>query len=402
MSDKRYWIWLQLCLGAGKRFSPVVEYFGSAENVFKSNYLQRRACPLIKDRLLERMEETDISSADEIIELCRKNNWQIITFEDEAYPKKLKNIYDPPAVLYVSGELPKVDNMLTLGVVGTRKASPYALNCARIVSKGVARCNGVIISGGALGVDTAAHEGALDVNGKTIVVLGCGLACNYLSVNNDLRRKASISGAVISEYPPDTPATKFTFPPRNRIISGLSDGVYVVEAGDKSGSLITASYATDQSRDLFATPASIFDEGFNGTNRLIEDGAIPVTSINAIVSHYTQKYKTLDVSRLATVRELLNDEYADKSIPDELEEQLTFDNIGVHRQARSEIDKKVAMLKGNEKTVYGALSDEFTDADTICAKADLPVHIVLMSLTMLELDGLAEAGIGKRYRKKQS
>ena len=153
---------------------------------------------------------------------------------------------------------------------------------------------------------------------------------------------------------------------------------------------------------MFATPASIFDEGFNGTNRLIEDGAIPVTSINAIVSHYTQKYKTLDVSRLATVRELLNDEYADKSIPDELEEQLTFDNIGVHRQARSEIDKKAAMLKGNEKTVYGALSDEFTDADTICAKADLPVHIVLMSLTMLELDGLAEAGIGKRYRKKQS
>ena len=402
MSDERYWIWLQLCVGAGKRSSPIVEYLGSIENVYKSNYLQRRACPLIKDKLLERMESTDISKADEIIETCRKNDWRIITFESEDYPQKLKNIYDPPAVIYVCGELPNVDNMLTLGVVGTRKASPYALNCARIVSKGVARCNGIIISGGALGVDTAAHEGAIAVNGKTIVVLGCGLACNYLSTNNDLRRKASMSGAVISEYPPDAPATRFTFPPRNRIISGLSDGVYVVEAGDKSGSLITASYATDQNRDLFATPASIFDEGFNGTNRLIEDGAIPVTSIKAIVSHYTQKYKTLDASKAASIRELLNDEYADTSIPDELEEQLTFENIGEHRQAKSEIDRKSAMLQGNEKTVYSVLSDEFTDADTICAKAQLPIHIVLMSLTMLELDGLAEAGIGKRYRRKQS
>ena len=211
-----------------------------------------------------------------------------------------------------------------------------------------------------------------------------------------------MSGAVISEYPPDTPATKFTFPPRNRIISGLSDGVYVVEAGDRSGSLITASYAADQSRDLFATPASIFDEGFNGTNRLIEDGAIPVTSIKAIVSHYTQRYKTLDTTGLATIRELLSDEYADKTIPDELEEQLTFENIGVHRQARSEIDRKASMLKGNEKAVFDALSDDFTDTDTICAKSGLSVHIVLMSLTMLELDGLAEAGMGKRYRKKQS
>ena len=402
MSDKRYWIWLQLCLGAGKRFSPIIEYFGSVENVYNSNYLQRKACPLIKDKLLDRMEETDISKADEIIELCKNNDWQIITFEDDEYPKKLKNIYDPPAVLYVSGEMPDVDNMMTLGVVGTRKASPYALNCARVVSKGIARCNGIIVSGGALGVDTASHEGALSANGKTIVVLGCGLACNYLSTNNDLRRKASMSGAVISEYPPDTPATKFTFPPRNRIISGLSDGVYVVEAGDRSGSLITASYATDQSRDLFATPASIFDEDFNGTNRLIEDGAIPVTSIKAIVSHYTQRYKTLDTTGLAIIRELLSDEYADKTIPDELEEQLTFENIGEHRQARSEIDRKASMLKGNEKAVFDALSDDFTDTDTICAKSGLSVHIVLMSLTMLELDGLAEAGMGKRYRKKQS
>ena len=164
MSDKRYWIWLQLCLGAGKRFSPIIEYFGSVENVYNSNYLQRKACPLIKDKLLDRMEETDISKADEIIELCKNNDWQIITFEDDEYPKKLKNIYDPPAVLYVSGEMPDVDNMMTLGVVGTRKASPYALNCARVISKGIARSNGIIVSGGALGVDTAYHEGALSAN----------------------------------------------------------------------------------------------------------------------------------------------------------------------------------------------------------------------------------------------
>lgn len=402
MSNKRYWIWLQLCIGAAKHFTSLVEYFGSVEKIYNSNYLQRRACPYIKDKLLDRMEETPIEDADEIIDMCLRNNWSIITYEDDEYPKKLKNIYDPPMVLYVDGNMPDVDNSLSIGIVGTRMASPYALNVARVISKGIARCNAVIISGGALGVDTAAHEGAICVGGKTIVVLGCGLATNYLITNADLRRQISNSGAIISEYPPNTPATKFTFPPRNRIISGLSDGVFVVEAGDTSGSLITASYATDQNRDLFATAASIFDKKFNGTNRLIRDGAIPVLSVDSIVSHYVGRYESLDSSRIASVEELLNDEYADRNMPPELEEQLTFENISAHREAKFEIDQTAMKITGDEKTVYEALSDDFVDTDSIAGKTGLPIHIVLMNLTMLELDGLAESGIGKRFRRKQS
>lgn len=402
MSSSVYWIWLQHCVGCAKRFEDVLDYFGSIEAFYDSNYIQKKFCPDLNDKMLERAESFTLDDAQKIVDDCKAHGYQIITYEDSEYPIKLKNIYNPPAVLYVSGSFFDTDNYLTLGSVGTRKASPYALKASRVISKGVARCNGVIVSGGALGIDTASHEGALEAGGKTIAVLGCGLSANYLMSNADLRRRISAQGALISEYPPDTPASKYTFPARNRIISGLCDGVFVAEAGIKSGSLITASFAADQGRDIFVLPASIFDTGFNGTNKLIEDGAVPVTSMNVILSHYKEKYRTLDISKSASFEELLCDEYQSRDIDFRQDEQLSFDNIEEHRETQDKMTQTALKISGNEKAVYDALDDGFIDIDTIAAKANLDIKNVLMSLTMLELDGLAEAGIGKRYRRKQA
>ena len=402
MSDVLYWIWLQHCIGCARCFDNVLDYFGSIEAFYESNYLQKKCCPELNDNMIRKSEEFTLNDAKKIVDKCKKNGWSIITYEDSEYPVKLKNIYNPPAVLYVSGNLPDIDNVLTFGSVGTRKASPYALKASKVIAKGVARCGGVVVSGGALGIDTASHEGALEGGGKTVAVLGCGLGANYLMSNADLRRRIAANGALISEYPPGTQASKYTFPARNRIISGLSDAVFVAEAGIKSGSLITASFAADQGRDIFVLPSSIFDTGFNGTNKLIEDGAVPVTSMNVILSDYKEKYRTLDISKAASFEELLSDEYKERDIPFEKDEQLSFDKIDEHRDNQDKMAQTAAKISGNEKAVYYALTDGYTDIDSIAARANLDMKDVLMSLTMLELDGLAEAGIGKRYRKKQA
>lgn len=402
MKNARYLIWLQLAVGVGKAIKPIIDYFDSAENLYNSNYLQRKVCPNVTDKMLDAMESTPIEKADEIIAVCKQNGWDIITVDDENYPNKLKEIFDPPAVLYVDGKMPDVDKMLSIAVVGTRKPSNYAKSVARVISKGLARCNAVVISGGALGIDTSAHIGALECGGITVAVMGCGLGSNYLASNENLRRRITEKGAVISEFPPFTPASRFTFPMRNRIISGLADGVFVAEAGTKSGSLITATFAVSQNRDMFATAASIFDKRFNGTNKLISDGAVPVVDVESIISHYTEKYATLDMSRLATVDELLNDEYKKRDLTPEQDEEITFENIEKHRKNRTQIDERSRQLVGDEKSVFDAMDDDFKDVESIANIAQLDINSVLVALTMLELDGLCESGMGKRYRRKQS
>lgn len=399
--NKLYWIWYQLSVGTSKNFLPLLDYFGSMEGLYNSNYLQRKVCPSLTDKMLDRMEQTSLDDAKEVMELCERNHWDIITYEDEKYPNKLKSIYDPPAVLYVSGSLPDIDNSLTVSIVGTREASPYALTSAELMAKGVSRCGGIIISGGALGVDCAAHKGALEANGITIAVLGCGLNQGYMNANSEIREMISSTGAIVTEFPPNVRASRFTFPQRNRIISGLCDGLLVVEAGVKSGSLITASYATSQNKDVFAISSSILDFNYAGTNKLLEDGAYLVTNTGSIINHYKEKYN-LDLSKLATNEELLNDKYENKPIPSEIEEQLTFEGIATHRENRTEIDSKATKLSGNMLEVYNALEDDYLDIDTIAKRTSLEIKIVLITLTTLELDGLAQAGMGKTYRRKQS
>lgn len=205
-----------------------------------------------------------------IIELCSKKSIKIIPIPHEEYPEMLKYIPDPPLVLYAQGSIPKANAM---AIVGSRKASGYGVNTAFKIASELALSGLVIVSGMARGIDTAAHSGALDAGGKTVAVLGCGVDIVYPPENWGVMERIIKTGAVISEYPPGSPPSPPHFPSRNRIISGMSLGTLVVEAGFKSGSLITANCALEQGRDVFSIPGNINNYNSMGTNRLIKDGA---------------------------------------------------------------------------------------------------------------------------------
>lgn len=399
MSDKRYWIWLQMCLGAGAFFKEIIEEFESVENLYNSNILEWKMSRTLVKKQIESLQKYKLADADKIIATCRENNWDIITFDDSRYPNRLREISNPPAVLYADGRMPDIDNSVAIGIVGTRKASTYATKVAMVMAKGISLCGAVVVSGGALGVDSAAHNGALSVHAKTVAVLGNGFGADYLKVNRELREKISQNGVLLTEFPPMTPASKTTFPIRNRIISGLSLGVLVVEAGIKSGSLITAKFANEQGRDIYSVPASIFDSNFLGTNKLIDDGATVATSPSILIERYAAQYDSIDLSKMKTVRELMESRVKNdaNTVP---KEQVTFDKIVDDRRKNVQNQRQIIALEGDERLVYKVLSEDFQHIDKLTERTSIPISRVAVALTMLEMKGIAQSASGKRYRLK--
>ncbi|MGN0521577.1 MAG: DNA-processing protein DprA [Eubacterium sp.] len=400
MSDnRRYWLWMQKALGEGAYINKILEEFGSAKNLYEANILEWRMSSALTSKAVNSLEQTRLTDIDEIIYTCDQNNWRIIDFEDEAYPKRLKQIYNPPAVLYVDGDLPDIDNLVTIGIVGTRKASEYAVKVTHIMSRGISEAGAVVVSGGALGVDTAAHKGALTAGGKTIAVLGCGLGTKYLMENHSLRMAIRKSGALVTEYPPFTKAGKRTFPLRNRIISGLSLGVLVAEAGVKSGSLITANFALEQGRDVFAIPASVLSTDFAGTNKLIDDGAFVVTKPAQIIEGYAKDFDTVDISKIRSIDELMADNNSNNANVEKQEDKYSFENLEKGREKRLEREKNESTLKGSLKSVYNALSEEYEHIDVIIEKTGVSSGEVMAALTQLEILDMIKSASGKRYKK---
>ncbi len=391
-----YWIWLQKALGEGARIKEIIEDFGNAKSLYESNILEWRMSSALVPKQVNRLQSVTLQDAQKIIDDCNKNGWQIITYEDDKYPNRLKEIINPPAVLYVDGEFPDIDNEVLIGIVGTRKASDYAIKVTDIMSRGIAECGAVVVSGGALGVDSSAHRGAILSGGKTIAVLGCGLGTNYLLENKSLRESIKDNGALVTEFPPFTKPSRYTFPMRNRIISGLSLGVLVVEAGVKSGSLITANFALEQNRDVFAVPCSILSSEFSGTNKLIDDGAYVVTKPLDLLSPYAEQYN-LDLSKVKSVQKLMN-ETVDKSANVVRKDNLSFENIDNTRNKRVKNQKIISGLTGNNRLVYEVLTDEFTHIDIIKQNCGLSSSAVLSALTALEIADLVESASGKRYK----
>lgn len=394
----RYWLWLQKALGEGAYISRIVDEFGSAKALYNANILEWRMSPNLTARQIDRLGETDINSVDEIIYTCQSNNWQIIDYDDNRYPKRLKEIINPPAVLYADGDLPDIDNLAVIGVVGTRKASDYAIKVTHIMSRGATDAGLLIVSGGALGVDTAAHKGALMAGGKTVAVLGCGLGTNYLNENKSLRDTIKHNGALVTEYPPFTRASRTTFPMRNRIISGLSVGVLVVEAGVKSGSLITANFALEQGRDVFAIPASVLSLDFAGTNKLIDDGAMVATKPVHLAAPYAEQFDTVNLSKVKGVEEYIT-VLSDKSANAPKSAAPVFGADRKDREKRMNMEKQALELTGSAKTVYQCLDESFAHIDVITEKTGLTVSQVMAALTQLEIMGLTESTSGKRYKR---
>lgn len=388
------WIRLQSALGAGAALSEIIEYFGSAKALFDAGETEWRMSPVLVPRQIEKLCESTEAQANEVLATCKMNGWQVVPYDDPHYPERLRSIFNPPAVLYVDGELPDIDNSIVIGIVGTRRASDYAVKAADVMSRGIAERGAIVASGGALGVDTAAHNGAMLAGGKTIAVLGCGLGTKYLMENKPLRDAVVKNGALITEFQPFTPASKYTFPIRNRIISGISLGVLVVEASVKSGSLITANYALEQGRDVFALPCSILDPAFAGTNKLIDDGAIVATKPLDLLYPYAEEYG-VKIDEVKSVGKIMR-ETGDKSANVYGKARdISFDNLQAGRKKREARQKAAAELSGKTKAVFNALGEEYQSADEISRAAGLSIGEALTALTALEIAGLA-ASAGRK------
>ena len=286
--EKVYWVWLQMCLGAGS-YKPkrILEYFPDLESFYEAGQLQWRSIGLFTPKELKALREHTIADGEVLLRECQSKGMQTLTPACNGYPERLLEIENPPCVLYVKGTLPDVDTHPALAVVGTRNATTTGKQIAFDLSVQLAQSGMVIVSGGAKGIDTAAHQGALQGGGSCICVLGCGLECSYLQENEHIRRQIAEQGAILSEFPFDTPALKHHFPIRNRIISGLSVGILVVEAAERSGSLITAAAALEQNRDVFAVPCGIYNPVSEGVNNLLKAGAKPVTKVQDILEEYS-------------------------------------------------------------------------------------------------------------------
>lgn len=399
MSDNvRYWLWLQKAFGEGAHITKILDEFGSAEKLYNATIIDWKMSSAITSKQISKLESTSINDIENIIYTCDQNGWSIIDYDDSAYPQRLKQIYNPPAVLYVDGDLPNIDELAVIGVVGTRKPSEYALKVSQIMSRGIAEAGALVISGGALGIDSSAHRGALAAGGKTIAVLGCGLGTDYLRDNQALRAKIRNNGALVTEYSPFTKPSRTTFPMRNRIISGLSVGVLVVEASVKSGSLITANFALEQNRDVYAVPVSVLSTDFAGTNKLIDDGARVATKPQHLIEAYAAEYVTLDMSRVRSIEELMYDESDKSANVSNTDDKLSFDKLEDGRRKLEQRQEAAAKLRGAAKTVFDCLDESYMHIDMIIDNSGLTSSKVMIALTELELSGLVESASGKRYR----
>ena len=374
-----HWIWFAHRPGLNDRDKmALLQHFRDPEDIYFADDGAFGAIGLSEEAKTA-LREKNLTSAEEILEACDREKLHILTCQDAGYPARLKNIADPPVVLYYKGRLPDFDGSPVIGVVGTRKASAYGLTTAKRMGYQIARCGGIVVSGMAYGIDGMAMSGALT------------------------------AGA------PGTPPAKWTFPKRNRIISGLSCGVLVVEAPEKSGALITARLAAEQGRDVFAVPGNIDQPSFVGSNRLLRDGAIMVSSGWDVLSEYEALFpdkirkEDAPAHQTAYPDEVRKAAEAEKPLlkvaqklrlprkNENLKKDLAHQGIDKTPCAPySDVGSVRPKLSPEEQTIVDALSGGERLVDDVIAETGLSTGKLLSSLTMLELKGIIKRLPGKR------
>ena len=399
MNYDLYWIWMSCGLGAGASCLDLISYYEwNPQEIYGSSFNKIFSLDVLTKRQIEKLKGFPIEKAQEILDTVKSKGWKVITPSSEYYPHNLITLQDLPLALYVEGDEAVLTNELAVSVVGARKASDYGKSVARALSAALSEKGFTIISGGALGIDSAAHQGALDENGKTICVLGCGLGTNYLMDNKPLRDKIVENGALVTEFPPFTPASRTTFPLRNRIISGMTLGTVVVEAGERSGSLITARCALEQGRDVFAVPGDLVSSSFLGTNNLIRNGATPVFSANDILEAYYFRYHDIFKNK-----ERFADDEIIKRAQKYLTAQETQKEEKVEKPKVVEVTEKIKKkapdyLTDNAKKVYDFIGNEPVHIDEIINHCGMTTDKTLSAITELEIYGLVTQLSGRRYK----
>ena len=426
-----YWIWLQKALGAGARTDELLSYFGNPEQLYNAGSREWRLSGIVSQKRIAALLKSSPSETYSVFSECRKKGYKIITPDSPEYPDRFRTLKDMPLVLYAAGDVSVLKNELSIGIVGTRNASTYGIETAQKLAYVLALSGVTVVSGGALGIDSEAHAGAMLADGKTVAFLGCGLSCSYLPENAALRRAIARHGAVVSEYLPEQSASKTTFPIRNRLISGLTLGTVVVEAGKKSGSLITASLALEQGRDVFAVPGDIIRSSFDGTNHLIQNGAKPVFGAEDILSEYEYRYGSL-IDREKAKMSVSSVRYVDyrnyksskaksqaaaapsgtaagtaqpsgkkESLQVKAEKQVTAkqkadtESAAHGRVAGKELS---ADISPEARIIYGVLGENEIQIDDIVRQTGIKMKDVLSALTELELEGAVEQLNGKKYK----
>lgn len=361
--EKLYAIWLAETFGAGSRISSLLcEYYESFEAIYNADSEELSLIEGISHSHIEKMNSKSLMRAEEIAAECEALYIDVITIFDEKYPQNLKNIPCPPVVLYVKGKLPDNKSIPAIGIVGSRRPSNYGAKMAHDFAEALGKRGFVIVSGMARGIDTCAHRGALKAEALTLAVLGCGVDVVYPPKSGALKSLIEANGAVISEFAPGTAPMPTHFPVRNRIVSGLSNGVLVVEGKASSGSSITANIAKDQGREVFCVPGNVDNPLSSVSHMLIRDGARLVTCAEDIITDLG--YMLVEEKR------------------DECEQiEFVFSKLSVDQQ-------KIARVLERSTPMH---------IDEICFKSGVEIAVANQCLFMMELSGIVKQLPGKQY-----
>ena len=382
MGNNLYWLWLSLhCSSHSTLFDRLIRVFRSPEEIYRADSADLATVAGEKSPEILRLSDKNLSDSQRIMEHCMMSDVQILSYGNAAYPARLRLLENPPLVLYVKGKLPVFEESLLITVVGTRRMSDYGKRMTFEISYDLARAGAVVVTGMALGVDGLASASAMEAGGRTLAFLGCGIDIAYPSEHAYLMRRIIESGAVLTEYPPGTRPEGRNFPHRNRLMSGVSHGVLMVEGNRKSGALITAYAALEQGRDVFAVPGSPGVKTCGGNLNLLREGAILVRNAVDILQEYEGPYPDL-VARCVQAQQ-------------ELDARA--------ESARPETPPPAAEEPGPEpipQTVLDAMSPEEQricallqargnmQIDNLVAETGIPAGQALAALTLLEVKGV--------------
>lgn len=399
MAALKYWVWLTTLPGLTDHSKLLLlQHFSSPEDIYYADEEALWQVEGLKREQAALLNSKSLTAADRILSDCARKDIFLVTMADAMYPDRLRNIYQPPLLLYGKGAMPLFDEEAAVAVVGTRSCTPYGIHCAEKLGYELTQQGAMVVSGMAKGIDGAAMRGALRFGGFTCGVLGGGVDVVYPAENRRLYEDIAATGVLLSEYPPGTEPMGSHFPVRNRILSGLSLAVLVVEAPERSGALITANTALEQGRDVFAVPGPIDAPNSRGSNRLIRDGAGLVTCGWDILEGYRSRFP----HRLRPSSENLPPVPEPDSLPAQRAEEAS-----TAKPEKKETPPALPVLDLTADTA-GLTDDQIrilqvltTDAplltDDVAERADLPIRRVLSALTVLEIDGYATQHGARRF-----
>ena len=427
MENILYRIWLsEICSPGSEVGDRLLAAFGNdLDAIYSGKRADYENIGKLRPETVDELCSKDLTDAKDILDYCLSNGITLLAYDDPLYPERLRRIPKAPILLYVRGNMPQLDDTVSIATVGTRRMTEYGRREAYRISYDLAKAGIVTVSGMARGIDTACHRGALDAGGHTIAVLGCGINVVYPPENVQLMEEIARYGTLISEYAPDTPPVGSNFPIRNRIISGLCQGTLVVEADQRSGALITARCALAQGRDLFALPGKVGELNSIGTNELIRGGARMIVSALDIVDEYAFLYPHR-VSNQSFIKESQKLKFAVRAPKtDGSEENTSLESLpkfGKERRKKAAKTEKAAKpvksagvfesvpekapdtqardpLTDSEKEVLALFEENIPATVDDLTRKGCDVGTVLVSLTFLESKGYISALPGGKYLK---